>query len=85
MAGTGVSLGIFAFLFSFIPVFGLVVSIPCVGVGLPLSVVSFFRARKRKTPICRPIAGLAINIVALVMTAVWVTLIVTDELVLATF
>ena len=76
MAVAGMILGIVAIVFAFIPIFGAFVSIPCVGVGLPLAAVSFFQARKREQPLGKSIAGLATTIVALFITIGWIVAVV---------
>ena len=76
MAVAGMILGIIAVVFAFIPVFGAFVAIPCVGVGLPLAAISFFKARKQELPLGMPIAGLATTIVALFMTIAWIVILV---------
>ena len=76
MAIGGMILGIIGLVFSIIPGFGAFVSVPCIGVGLPLSGVAFYRARKENASLGVPIAGLATNAVALVVTVGWIILIV---------
>ena len=71
MPVAGMILGIVAIVFAFIPIFGAFISIPCVGVGLPLAAISFFQARKREQPLGMSIAGLATTIVALFITTGW--------------
>ncbi len=79
MAVAGMILGIVAVVFAFIPILGAFISIPCLGVGLPLATVSFFQARKREQSLGMPIAGLATTIVALFMTIGWIILFVVAE------
>lgn len=68
-------LGIIAVVFSFIPVIGIFVALPCVGVGLPLSGIAFYRARKEGAGLGTAIAGLATNIVAIFISVGWIVLI----------
>lgn len=75
MAVSGMILGIIAVIFSFIPALGAFISIPCFGVGLPLSGIAFYQARKHEASLGFPIAGLATNIVALFVTVGWFVLI----------
>ena len=70
----GMILGIIAICFGFIPIAGAFIAIPCVGVGLPLSAVSFVRKRRLGEGVGMAIAGLATNIVALVLTIMWIVL-----------
>ena len=62
----GLVLGIIGLVISLIPLWGAFVTIPCIAVGLPLSGVAFYRARKFGTPTGIPIAGWVTNAIALV-------------------
>lgn len=66
MGKAGLVFGIIGLVFSLIPLFGAFVTIPCVAVGLPLSGVAFYQARKFGTPTVVPIAGWVTNAIALV-------------------
>lgn len=63
-------LGIIAVVFAFIPLVGLFIAIPCVAVGLPLSVIGFVRNRRRNQGRGMATAGIACNAVALLMTII---------------
>lgn len=77
MAVGGMILGIIGLVFSIVPIFGAFVAIPCIGVGLPLSGVAFYKARKDGTAsLGVPIAGLGTNVVALFVTIAWIILFV---------
>lgn len=80
---TGMILGIAGLYFSLFPLFGALIAGPLVCVGLPLSGIAFFQSRKSKTPlgipIGIPIAGLATNIVAIVVMNAWVFLLFASE------
>ena len=69
----GMVLGIVGLVFSFIPVFGSFVAFPCVAVGLPLSSVGFYQARKSGTGMGMPIAGITTNLIAIVILILWIT------------
>ena len=71
MGIAGMILGIIALVFGFIPVFGAFVCFPCIAVGLPLSGVGFYRNRKAGQGTGMAIAGMATNIVALVIVIIW--------------
>lgn len=83
MGIAGMILGIIGLVFSLIPFYGVIISGPCVCVGLPLSGIAFFKSRKSKTslgiPIGIPIAGLATNIVAIIVINAWIFLILASE------
>ena len=79
MGIAGMILGIIGLAFSLIPVFGVIISGPCVCVGLPLSGIAFFKSRKSKTsllgiPFGISITGLATNIGAIVVINAWIIL-----------
>ena len=75
MGIAGMILGIIGLVFSIFPVMGAFVAIPCVGVGLPLSGISLYQARKAETGLGFSIAGLATGAVALIITISWIVLI----------
>ena len=75
MATAGMILGIIGLVFSFIPAIGAFVAIPCAGVGLPLSGISFYRARKEDKSLSAPIAGIATGLVAVFVSIGWIILI----------
>ena len=68
MSAAGLVLGITGLVFVFIGGFFSLV-IPFVVVGLPLCGAAFYRARKDGTSIIIPLAGLATNAVALVLSS----------------
>ena len=74
MAIAGMVLGIVALVFGFIPLLGAFIAVPCIAVGLPLSGVSFYQAKKNNTSLGFPITGLATNIVAFVVVILWILL-----------
>ena len=81
MGIAGMILGIIGLVFSLIPIYGVIISGPCVCVGLPLSGITFFKSRKSKTsllgiPFGISIAGLATNIVAIIIINVWIILLI---------
>ena len=71
MGLTGMILGITALVFGFIPLIGAFVCFPCIAVGLPLSAVGFYRYRREGKGIGMAIAGMATNVVALVVVIIW--------------
>ena len=75
MAVAGMVLGIIALIFGFIPVFGAFIAFPCFAVGLPLSGVSFYQKKKAGEGLGMAIAGLATNIVALLIVILWTVII----------
>lgn len=79
MGIAGMILGIIGLVFSLIPIYGAPISGLFVCVGLPLSGIAFFKSRKSKTSLGIPfgisIAGLATNIVAIVVINAWMFLI----------
>ena len=72
MAVAGMVLGIIALIFGFIPLFGAFIAFPCLAVGLPLSGVAFYRGLKDETGKGMAIAGIATNIVALIIIVLWI-------------
>ena len=84
MGIAGMILGIIGLAFSLIPFYGAFFPGPFVCVGLPLSGIAFFKSRKSKTsllgiPFGISIAGLATNIVAIVVINAWIFLILASE------
>ena len=84
MGIAGMILGITGLVFSLTPVWGAPISGTCVCVGLPLSGIAFFKSRKSKTsllgiPFGISIAGLATNIVAIVVINAWIILILASQ------
>lgn len=71
MGIAGMILGIIGLMFSLIPLYGALISGPLVCVGLPLSGIALFQSRKSKTPLGISIAGLATNILAIVVINAW--------------
>ena len=84
MGIAGMILGIVGLMFSLIPLYGALISGPLVCVGLPLSGIAFFQSRKSKTPLGIPIgisiAGLATNILSIVVINAWIILVIYYEL-----
>ena len=72
----GMTLGIIAMVFALIPVFGAFIAIPCIFVGLPLSLVSFFKKKRVGEGIGMALAGMATNVIALVMVIAWAILLI---------
>ena len=80
---SGLILGMIGLLFSSLlslMVPGLVLlAIPCIAIGLPLSLVAFNQVRKCTTASSEiPLAGMAINILAIAFIIVWIVLIVRE-------
>ena len=75
MGIAGMILGIIALIFGFIPLIGAFVAFPCIAVGLPLSGVGFFLNKKRGLGLGMPIAGIATNVVALIIVIFWLAVI----------
>ena len=71
MGIAGMVLGIIALIFGFIPIIGAFIAFPCIAVGLPLAAIGFFRNRKAGQGTGMSIAGMATNIVALVVIILW--------------
>ena len=71
MAIAGMVLGIIGLIFGFIPVVGAFIAFPCIVVGLPLAIIGFVRNRKAEQGTGMAIAGMATNVVALVIVIVW--------------
>ena len=71
----GMVLGIIAVVFAFIPVFGAFISFPCIAVGLPLSAIAFVRQRKAGEGYGMAVAGIATNVVALVIAILWIAVV----------
>ena len=76
MGIAGMVLGILAVIFAVIPIFGWIISIPCLMVGLPLSIIGFTQNRKRGRGYGMAIAGIITNIVAIAVVVLWVVLFV---------
>ena len=76
MSTAGLVLGITGLVFIFIGFLFSPLAIPFVVVGLPLSGAAFYRARTDGTSLIIPLAGLATNAVALVLSSFvgWVLL-----------
>ena len=72
----GMTLGIIAIVFGLIPIFGAFIAIPCIIVGLPLSLVSFFKKKRVGEGIGMALAGMATNVIALVMVIAWAILVI---------
>ena len=71
----GIILDIIAIIFAFVPIFGSFIAIPCIAIGLPLSAVDFVKKKNRGEGLGIAIAGVATNIVALVITISWASLV----------
>ena len=74
MGIAGMILGIIGVVFAFIPLVGPFMAIPCIAVGLPLSIVGFVRNRRRNQGKGMAIAGIACTSVALLMTIISIAL-----------
>ena len=72
----GMILGIIAIVFAFIPIIGAFIAIPCICVGLPLSLVSFVNKKRVGEGIGMALAGMATNVIALVMVIAWAILLI---------
>ena len=72
----GMTLGIIAIVFAFIPILGAFIAIPCIFVGLPLSSVSFVKKKRVGEGIGMALAGMATNVIALVMVIAWAILLI---------
>ncbi len=75
MGISGMILGIVAVVFAFVPVVGAFIAWPCIAVGLPLSGVGFYLNRKAGRGNGMAIAGMATNVVALVIVFIWTVLV----------
>ena len=76
MGIAGMILGILAVVFAVIPIIGWIISIPCLMVGLPLSIIGFSQNRKRGRGYGMAIAGIITNIVAIAVVILWIFLFV---------
>ena len=74
MAIAGLVCGIVALVFAFIPVFGWLISAPLVAIGLPLAGVAFGLNLKRKEKFALAVSGVAVNMVAIGINALWLML-----------
>ena len=72
----GMTLGIIAIVFAFIPILGAFIAIPCIFVGLPLSSASFVKKKRVGEGIGMALAGMATNVIALVMVIAWAILLI---------
>ena len=72
----GMTLGIIAIVFAFIPILGAFIAIPCIFVGLPLSSVGFVKKKRVGEGIGMALAGMATNVIALVMVIAWAILLI---------
>ena len=84
MGIAGMILGILAVVFAIIPIFGWIISIPCVLVGLPLSIIGLIQNRRRGQGYGMAIAGIVTNSLAVIVVILWIFLFVastevTDE------
>ena len=70
MGTAGMILGIIGVVFAFIPFVGPFVSIPCIAIGLPISVIGFFLNLRRNQGKGMSIAGIICNCIALAMTVI---------------
>ena len=70
MAHISLTLGIITLItliVSMVPIVGLILSLPCLAVGLSLSGVALYRSKKRGEGIGMSVAGIAMNIGAAVV------------------
>ena len=74
MGTAGMILGIIGIVFAFIPFVGPFVSIPCIAIGLPLSVIGFFLNLRRNQGKGMAIAGIVCNGFALAMTVISISI-----------
>ncbi|MCY3802255.1 MAG: hypothetical protein OXG46_11845 [Chloroflexi bacterium] len=70
MGIAGMILGILAIIFVWIPIVG-VIAWPLIIIGLPLSAIGFAQNRKRGEGSGMAIAGIVMNIIALVIAILW--------------
>lgn len=75
-------LGIIGVVFAFIPFVGPFIAIPCILVGLPLSVAGFVKNRRRGLGAGRAIAGMVCNGVAIIVaiTSITITAVAVNEI-----
>lgn len=73
MAIAGMILGIIAVIFGLMTVLiiPMIISIPCLLVGLPLSAVAFARAKRQGESIGIAVAGVVLNTVAILLVVVF--------------
>ena len=72
----GMTLGIIAIVFAFIPIIGAFIAIPCIFMGLSLSSVSFVKKKRVGEGIGIALAGMATNVIALFMLIAWAILLI---------
>ena len=77
MGTAGMILGIIGVVFAFIPLVGPFVSIPCIAIGLPLSIIGFFLNLRRNQGKGMSIAGIVCNGIALALTVISIVITVT--------
>ncbi len=76
MSIAGMVLGILAVVFAVIPIFGWIISIPCLLVGLPLSIIGLTQNRKHGQGYGMSLAGIVTNVLAIVVVILWIVLFV---------
>ena len=64
-------LGILAIVFAIIPILGWIIAVPCLLVGLPLSIIALIQNRRRGQGYGMAIAGIVTNSLAGVIVIVW--------------
>jgi hypothetical protein len=67
MGIAGMVLGIIAIVFVSFRIVGIIVTVPCMLVGLPLSIVGLVQGRNNGTGVGMAIAGLVLNLIALLI------------------
>jgi hypothetical protein len=83
MGVAGMVLGIIAIVFIFVPFVGIIVTVPCMLVGLPLSIVGLVQGRNTGTGVGMAVAGMVCNLIAIVIFVL--ALIVFGSFILALF
>ena len=76
MGIAGMILGILAVVFAIIPIFGWIIAIPCLLLGLPLSIIGLIQNRRRDQGYGMAIAGIVTNCLAVVVIILWTFLFV---------
>ena len=76
MGIAGMMLGILAVVFAIIPIFGWIISIPCLLLGLPLSIIGLIQNRRRGQGYGMAITGIITNSLAVVVVILWIFLFV---------